>query len=55
MRGSIGGSEMPQSTHAKRSLSQNGSSFARLDEEPALAELERELDAVGEAALHARP
>ena len=53
MRGSIGGSEMPQSTQAKRSLIQNGSSSSGLHEEAPLAELERELDAVGQAALDA--
>ena len=53
MRGSIGGSEMPQSMHAKRSLIQNGSSPFDGDEQAALADLQRELDAVGEAALDA--
>ena len=53
MRGSIGGSEMPQSTQAKRSLIQNGSSSPGLHEQASLAELERELDAVGEAPLDA--
>ena len=50
MRGSIGGSEMPQSMQAKRSLIQNGSLVASstVDEQAPLAELERELDAVGE-------
>ena len=56
MRGSIGGSEMPHSMQAKRSLIQIGSlALAGIDQEPALADLERELDRVGDAAPSARP
>ena len=47
----MGGREIPQSIHAKRSLSQNGSSPSTATSNRAFADLQCELDAVGETAF----